>query len=190
MNLPTRSGRKASQRADELPPFIDLLQREGVRSYLEIGARHGDTFHVVAQALPAGSRVVAVDLGGGAWGTRTSVKALKSAVKDLKHSYDAHLILGDSTQARVIERVRALGPFDAILIDGDHRYEGVKADWLAYGPMGRIVAFHDIVGQGNVTRDAAALPVEVPRLWSEIRTLDAVEFVGRGSRMGIGVLIQ
>lgn len=186
MELTTRSGRRASQRADELLPFIELLKAEGVRSYLEIGARHGDTFDMVARSLPVGSRVVAVDLGGGAWGTPKSVPVLKEAIAGLT-DYDAHVIFGDSTIRRVIEAVKALGPFDAILIDGDHRYDGVRKDWLNYGPMGRLVAFHDIVGEGQTTRDGVH-PVEVPRLWAEIREPGSVEFVGEGSAMGIGVM--
>ena len=185
--LKTLSGRRASQRADELLPFIDLLRREGVRSYLEVGARHGDTFDLVARALPAGSRVVAVDLGGGPWGTPKSVAALRAAVAGLS-DHDAHLILGDSTDPSVVAAVAALGPFDAILIDGDHRYDGVLTDWFNYGPMGRLVAFHDIVGEGQTTRDANAYPVEVPRLWAEIRNDRSLEFVGAGSAMGIGVM--
>lgn len=187
--LTTRSGRPASQRADELLPFIELLEREGVRSYLEIGARHGDTFDMVARSLPEGSRVVAVDLGGGPWGTPKSIPALKAAVGDLG-DYDAHLIFGDSTSPDVIDQVRALGPFDAILIDGDHRYEGVKADWEAYGPLGRLIAFHDIVGEGQTTKDGNAWPVEVPRLWREIRGDRFVQFIGPGSAMGIGVIVR
>lgn len=188
MELKTRSGRRASQRADELLPFIELLRKEGVRSYLEIGARHGDTFDMVARSLPRGSRAVAVDLGGGPWGTPKSIPALKDAVRGLE-GYDAHLIFGDSTSTEVIEKVEALGPFDAVLIDGDHRYAGAKADWLNYGPMGRLVAFHDIVGEGQTTKDAAAHPVEVPRLWAEIKGERHVEFVGPDSKMGIGVIL-
>lgn len=38
------------------------------------------------------------------------------------------------------------GPYDFAFIDGDHSYDGVKYDWLAYSTMvrpGGIVAFHD-----------------------------------------------
>jgi hypothetical protein len=45
------------------------VQGEGVRSYLEIGAKFGGSLWRAAQALPKGSRIVAVDLPNGtkAW---------------------------------------------------------------------------------------------------------------------------
>jgi predicted O-methyltransferase YrrM len=58
--------------------------------------------------------------------------------------FDTHLIWGDSTAAEVIEKLMALGPFDAIFIDANHTSLIVEKDWANYGPMGRIVAFHDI----------------------------------------------
>ena len=188
--LTTRSGRRPSQNAEELFGFIDLLRQRGVASYLEVGARHGDTFDTVMRSLPAGSVGVAVDLGGGPWGTPKSVPRLRAAIRALRRDgYDAHVIFGDSTSADVIRRVSAHGPFDAALIDGDHRYAGVKADWLAYGGIASAVAFHDIVGDGQA--DSAGNAVEVPRLWSEIKSAHAAtEFVEPDSRMGIGVVLR
>jgi len=183
----TFSGRRASQHVDEIGPLIQLLQAEGVCTYLEIGARHGDTFHDVMLALPKGSRGLAVDLPGGSWGKESSRHALNAAVADLQNrGIDARCLFGDSASAEVIEAIRKQGPFDAALIDGDHRYAGVKADWLTYGPMARIVAFHDIAGDGQAWSD---MQVEVPRLWREIRDQHKHrEFIGAESTMGIGVL--
>lgn len=192
MELKTRSGRNPSQHPDEIFPFIDFLKGRGVRSYLEVGARHGDTFHLVAKSLPEGARVVAMDLPGGAWGKSSSVNALRDAIADLS-GYDAHMILGDSTKRDIIAKAKALGPYDAILIDGDHRYDGVKKDCINYAPMGSIIAFHDIVGEGQTTKDGSAIPVEVPRLWREIKEAgdykEIYEFIGDGSAMGIGVIV-
>lgn len=188
----TRSGRRASQRADELLPFIRLLKREGVRSYLEIGARHGDTFDTVMRSLPPGSTGVAVDLPGGNWGVRSSQASLIKAVRDLRRAgYRAWAQFGNSRDPEIIAGLRVLGAFDAVLIDGDHLYEGVRADWENIGPLARLVAFHDIAGEGERTRDDRALPVEVPRLWRELKpAFRHVEFVGPGSTMGIGVLYR
>lgn len=190
MALQTLSGRKASQDEAELRSFLDLLTARDVRSYLEIGARHGDTFYEVMRRLPPGSIGVAVDLPGGAWGTESSVAHLKHACNELRSlGYRIHMVLGDSGSERVIERVSQYGPYDAILIDGDHRYEGVKRDWQNYGRAGALVAFHDIAGEGQV-QPSSGLIVEVPRLWRELKEgQEHVEFIAPGSAMGIGVLL-
>lgn len=187
-SLITRSGRDASQNPDELRQLIELLLRESVRSYLEIGARHGDTFFDVMRSLPKGSHGVAVDLPGGPWGTWKSALHLQSACSELRRDYDVHTILANSQTPETAEMVNALGPFDAALIDGDHMYEGVKRDWNLYKSQARIIAFHDIAGVGQLQRHSQ-LPVEVPQLWNEIKgDYRHEEFIALGSKMGIGVV--
>jgi cephalosporin hydroxylase len=188
----TFSGRKASQDEREITAFIDLLRERNVKSYLEIGARHGDTFHDVMCSLPRGSLGVAVDFPGALWGTLKSLKALDKAFVDLiEKGYRVTKILGDSRKADVIQRVQAFGKFDAALIDGDHTYHGIKTDWENYSPLSSLVALHDIVGYGQAEK-VYGNPVEVPRFWEEIKpTLGQyTEFISPGSLMGIGVCLS
>jgi len=191
----TRSGRKASQNPEELAAFVALLKEHGVRRYLEIGARHGDTFHYVMMSLPPDSVGVAVDLPGGAWGQDNTAETLGAAVDCVNASgRHAAMILGDSGERRVMFDVFDLGPYDAVLIDGDHRYDGVKRDWEIYGEEPRIIAFHDIAGEGEIQK-SSRLPVEVPRLWAELKASTPMnwkkfEFIAPGSKMGIGVFVR
>ncbi len=189
--IETHSGHPVSQRADELRLFIRLLKSKKVRSYLEVGARHGDTFFEVMSKLPRGSRGVAVDLPNGAWGVKSSDASLDRAAADLKSAgYDIEVIYGDSRSAETIASVERLGPFDAIFIDGDHRLPGVTADWTNYGRMAPIVAFHDIDGRG-IRRKRTGDPVEVPILWDEIKSTEKIkEFIGAERGMGIGVVLR
>lgn len=191
MPLTTRTGRNASQNEFELHSFIKLMQTRGVTRYLEIGARHGDTFFDVMRALPPGSYGVALDLPGGLWGTRASQSPLIDAVQELRNmGYRASYILGNSRDAQVLALVNGRGPYDAILIDGDHTLEGVTADWKAYGKMAPLVAFHDIVGDGCAEK-VYGNPVQVPALWEDLRRYhETVEFVDVGSKMGIGCVLQ
>lgn len=188
--LKTLSGRKASQNEFELRSFIALINERGVTSYLEIGARHGDTFHEVVSSLPAGSRAVAVDMPGGLWGTTKSRESLKAAVADLcSKGYKASYLFGNSQQDATRRLVVGRGPYDAILIDGDHTLQGVARDWDLYGKMAPIVAFHDIVGTGQAEK-VEGNQVEVPILWDRLKlSRDHKEFVDAGSKMGIGVIL-
>lgn len=189
--LKTFSGRRASQNAHELGSFVTLLRNSMVKSYLEIGAREGDTFHYIMTSLPPGSRGVAMDLPGGKWGKATTRPKLERAVADLvRRGYRASCYFGNSTSEASRSTLRLRGPYDALLIDGDHTYEGVSKDWEIYGSWARIVAFHDIVGEGQVEKKIGA-PVEVPQLWNEIKQgRDYFEYVDDGSKMGIGVIVN
>lgn len=187
----TWKGDLGFQMADELDRFLSLIKDCDVRSFLEIGSRDGGTFHAVMSSLPAGSKGVAVDLPGEAWGKGSSGPRLQEAVDDLKtRGYDVSAIFGDSRSPVVIEQVIRHGPFDAILIDGDHRYDGVKADWETYSDIGWLIAFHDIAGDGYSVRDGTAV-IEVGRLWKEIRdNYDHFEIIADRSIMGIGVILK
>lgn len=185
--MKTFSGRNPSQRADELLPFIELLRGAGVRRYGEIGARHGDTFHAVLKALRCSG--VALDLPGGLWGSSKTPAFLERAVRNLKGlGLDASCLFGDSTTAATRNLFAGRGPYDAILIDGDHTLAGVTADWEFCRGLAPVVAFHDIVGTGQAEK-VYGNGVEVPILWSSIKKgWRTLEFVGQGSAMGIGVV--
>lgn len=189
--LITRSGRNASQNEFELRSFIDLLVRRQVRSYVEIGARHGDTFFEIVKHLPAGSRAVAVDWPGGLWGNVKSKPHLQEAVAELQGlGYDASVLYGDSKTDATRSLVQRRGPYDAMLIDGDHTLAGVTSDWENYGKMAPIVAFHDIVGYDQAEK-VYGKPVEVPLLWGSLRQqFEYLEFVDTDSQMGIGVVLK
>ena len=135
------SGSVWPQYQEEIQPFIGLLKGHDVKSYLEIGCRHGDTFHAVGSALPKGSLLVAVDLPAGA----RYENALRCAASDLKkQGQKVVIIIGNSHSDEIVKSVSKHAPFDAVFIDGDHSFDGVRADWRNYGPMGNLVAFHDI----------------------------------------------
>lgn len=157
----------AQQNEKEFAWFTDILKRENVTSYLEIGSKHGSALWGVANVLPKGSLVVSVDLP---WGNGHTIPHLKQCISQLRDiGYDARLFLEDSTDSKVIERVRAIGPFDACFIDANHTEQFVRADWKNYGPMARIVAFHDIGWIARPLRPGK-MPIDVPKVWNEIKT--------------------
>lgn len=181
---------QAAQDEREISAFCDLLAGEGVRSYLEVGSKFGGSLWRVANSLPKGSRIVSVDLPGGTRAWKESEASLKACTAELvRLGYDAQVIWGNSTARDIVERVRALGPFDACLLDGDHRLAGVTADWTTYGPMCRRVAFHDIAW--HRAPDWVGVRIDVPQLWGNLRRRHRhteLCFDESGKNNGIGVL--
>lgn len=175
---------------EELDWLAEIVRREGVCSLLEIGSKFGESLHRLATAMPARSHVVSVDLPGGTKMWRSSEKALQGNINDLQsRGYDAHVIWGSSFDPVVIEQVRALGPYDMIFIDADHRLPGVTKDWENYGPMGRMIAFHDIAWRR--APEWEGVRIDVPQFWDSIKGdyhHEEIRACPTGKNNGIGVL--
>jgi hypothetical protein len=178
------------QHQTELARYIALLDQEGVSSYLEIGSKHGGSLWRVGCSLPKGSRIVSIDLPHGDESFKVTKPNLQACVARLKTmGYDTHLFLGDSTWPDAIAFAERLGPFDCVFIDANHTEEFVRDDWANYGPMGRMVAFHDIGWIEPANFPAHKMKIDVPKVWAELKAGHRhVEFKHDRGHNGIGVL--
>lgn len=179
---------KTLQHEPEFVKFLDIVKREGVRSYLEIGCKYGGTLWGVANALPSGSKVVAVDLP---WGKRETEPHLIGCVNELrKLGYDASLFLTDSTDPQTVAAVANHAPFDLLFIDANHTLPFVQKDWANYGPLARIVVFHDIAWKRP--RDwKGGYRIDVPEFWNSIKgnfRHEEIKLDPTGQDNGIGIL--
>ncbi|HZT15384.1 MAG TPA: class I SAM-dependent methyltransferase [Gaiellaceae bacterium] len=133
----------------------------------EIGRFKGGSTVVFAAALPEGVELWSYDLHVALRPDMTGEQLdaeLEDALKRLGVGHKVHLLVGDS---RTVEPPP--GPLELLFVDGDHSYEGARADFARWGdfvaPGGHLL-FHDAVdtgGYGNVYPGVARAVVEVAR---------------------------
>ena len=140
---------KVAQTPFELEQMVNVCRNLKPRKILEIGVWYGGT---LAHWLKIAGVVVAVD------DQMLEAETWKGWADE--HFGSVKLLHGKSQDPRIVDEVAKGAPYDFCLIDGDHSYDGVNADWLNYGPMCKVVAFHDILPRPDS---------EVSRLWQEIK---------------------
>lgn len=163
--------------------FNGLLSHvKGCRSALEIGSRYGKSIQRIAEQMERGSKIVSVDMPytGGTEGLPDAEPVLRKTIAGIgAEGYEAHLFIGNSHGADLVKAVQDLGPYDFCFIDGDHSYEGVKADWENFGPHAKIIAFHDIINNKDCFR-----------FWNEIKNdYRHVEYT-MSMWLGIGIIFR
>lgn len=131
----------------QFAPYLVFLSSLQPRSYLELGVRHGGTFVVTTEYLRrTGSleRSVAVDLG-----------RPPSVERYVAQDPALTFLQVNSRSAEFVAFLAEHGPFDVVLVDGDHSPEGVRSDVETVLPHARAVVLHD------TTSDAWPGPGEV-----------------------------
>jgi cephalosporin hydroxylase len=155
---------------EEISSLVKKLQDTSPRVLLEIGTSHGGSLYLFCMAASPDAVLISVDLRGGKYGggySRLRVPLYRSFARERQ---EIHLINGNSHEHSTLAKVKDIldgKQVDFLFIDGDHSYEGVKADFDMYSGLvrnGGIIALHDIV-EHTVDRS-----VEVPKLWNEIKS--------------------
>jgi cephalosporin hydroxylase len=177
---------------EEILSLADFVAALQPRNVMEIGSARGGTFYLWCMlAAPDGLKIT-IDLPGGAYGGEENADPATRSIRDLRMQSWApniHLVAGDSHSIQVRDQVASLlgkEKVDFLFIDGDHTYEGVRADYLMYREFVRAsgyIAFHDI----NDSEFHRASMVGVARLWQELKGTK-IEFNVKEYWAGIGLL--
>ena len=187
----------ALQYEDELSGLFELLRPLEPTRACEIGTARGGTNMVLGRMLPSLEHLVGVDLF-----VRHRVQLRDLGRPGLRLSF----ISGSSYDPQTVDRVsKVLGgeKLDFLFIDGDHRYDGIVADFLSYRHLvrdGGVIAFHDIQPDGRELSGivprlpaslGAGLPYAggVPVLWRRLRDhYPSREFIrDPTSQFGLGI---
>ncbi len=153
------SGLRYWQYPSQLAPYLVHVAGFGIRRYLEIGVQHGGTFVLTTEYLGRFAPLedaIAVDV--------MNVPSLRRYAAERP---PARFVRESSRSQRFRQLIAESGPFDLVLIDGDHRYDAVLSDWETVRANARLVAFHDIVDE---------LSPGVRRAWAEVRERHAGEY--------------
>jgi predicted O-methyltransferase YrrM len=174
----------ASQRRDELLPFLERVERLRPRRICEIGTAGGGTLFLLTRVAAADAVIVYVDLELPWFAERARARLARADQRVVGLAGDSH---DTATRDRVVGALSS-EPLDVLFIDGDHSYAGVKADFELYAPLvrsGGIVALHDVNPDGDA---AHAISGEVPRFWEELkRTHRTQELITSSNPDGYGI---
>lgn len=174
--------------------FLLIHAPNGIKNVLDVGTCLGGTAYIFSQL--ATGKVITIDLSRNNDGREPMYRKMKTKVPIIE-------VTGNSTDPVVMQAVRNIldsEPVDLLFIDGDHSYNGCKADFINYSPMvrnGGWIGFHDIIHIADVPETC-----RVDKVWEEIKGQNPFfEFVfhrqdpgnqrtslNPSIRMGIGLL--
>jgi predicted O-methyltransferase YrrM len=155
----------ASLQFDEAALLFRLARDARTGPFAEIGRFKGGSTIVFAAALPEGVELWSYDLHVALRADMPGSELdgeLSAALARYGLEHKVHLVVADSHTVEPPSE-----PLELLFIDGDHSYEGAKADferWQAFVRPDGHVLFHDAVdtgGYGNVYPGVARLVAEI-----------------------------
>jgi len=180
-------GGGAMQIPMEIAGALDYVRTERPRYVCEIGTERCGTTLLLSRVLTSAELIIGIDI---------YVKNRYRLQFFQASSQKVHLLNGSSYALGTLRRVESIlgeKKLDVLFIDGDHRYEGVRNDFLMYRHLVRengFVLFHDIVPD-HATRYGKRTPTfsgGVPILWEQLKAAyPCREFIRNPGQDGFGI---
>jgi predicted O-methyltransferase YrrM len=188
----TIENRIALQRKWELIAFLNLVADLCPKTILEIGTYKGGNLRCMSAVCPADSHFISLDLPGGTFGGGYSAEDAAAFRKFLKPAQKLDCIRMDSHAPEALQAVTTTlsnKTIDLLFIDGDHSENGVRDDFLSYGPLvrpGGCIAFHDIMP--HKVHESCKVHLFWWKLISILKGVELVDRDGFENWGGIGVI--
>jgi predicted O-methyltransferase YrrM len=160
----------ASQKLEELVPALERIAELTPRRVCEIGTSAGGTLYLLTRVSAPDALIVSIDLAIPPPTAALRERFARPGQRLVSIAGDSH----SAETARELERLLRGEQLDALFIDGDHTYDGVRADFERYAPLvrsGGIVALHDVNEDFRTSRgvDSPSISGDVPRFWRELQ---------------------
>ncbi len=175
------------QKRSEIEKFLQFAADKSPKSALEIGMAQAGTSFLLKEAISSLTMLMGIDI------YLHNVFILEAFNQ---RGCSLQFFEGSSTELIIKKGVvdtLAGRKLDLLFIDGDHSYDGVKADFQNYRDLvrdGGLIVFHDIcedfqtkygIHSGNYTGG-------VPQFWKEIKdSFEHYEFVDKPDQDGFGI---
>jgi methyltransferase family protein len=177
---PHCGGLRIWQYPTQFSKYLVQLSRLGVRSYLELGVRHGGSFVATVEFL---ERFGPLDVAVGVDIIDSPSMAEYRTINDKARFWRL-----DSRGPELASRLDALGPIDLVFIDSHHDEKHCRSELAQLWSRADMIAMHDITNVGCPG---------IGRVWRDLKQssqYDSFEFVdqypGLGPFMGIGLLVK
>lgn len=171
---------RLEHKAEEFSWWLAQLKESGVRRLLTIGSAWGaPEWHTARIFREAGLDIEITTIEPA---PRPELEAIFAQART-QFGQRMILLTGSPRDPKLLARLE--GCFDAAFIDGNHRYDQVRADFLlARSLKSRLIGLHDIVDSDWHAANHCA----VSRLWSEITAQYPTEQRSSGVWAGIGIV--
>jgi predicted O-methyltransferase YrrM len=140
----------------ELERLLRLVLARRPRCVVEIGSARGGSLYCLTQVAARDALIVSIDLPGGPCGggqTELECEVFRSFAGAEQR---LTCVRGPSCEARTRQALQGVldgRPIDVLFIDGDHRYDSVKADFFGYCELvrpGGLIVLHDVLALAEV----------------------------------------
>lgn len=162
---------------EEYIEYLWFLKNSNFKTYLNIGIGKGGSFLIETFIQPHLELSIAVD--NSSYWKDNQRNSILEKIDWLQSNVNTKVEFYDSDSVTWLKKNQER-KFDAIFIDGDHTYDGLKGDYDNALPLlndGGYVIFHDI--------NSFACP-GVMKIWNELKNDSCQEFI-QSQTCGIGI---